>query len=55
VNLFLEEKWDQLFGDSYATGKNVYTPSMEPSQPISLENNEENNSSEDNVNGAEKI
>ncbi|KAJ8426717.1 hypothetical protein Cgig2_004216 [Carnegiea gigantea] len=47
LDLFFEEKWDPLFGDSYATGKNVYTPSMEPSQPIILENDEEEKSSED--------
>ncbi|KAJ8435426.1 hypothetical protein Cgig2_013924 [Carnegiea gigantea] len=51
---FLEEKWDQLFGNSYATGKNIYTPLMEPSQPIILENDEEDESSEDDGNGVEE-
>ena len=51
---FLEKKWDQLFGDSYATGKNVYTPSMEPSQPIILENDKEDESSKDDGNGVEE-
>lgn len=54
VDPFLEEKWDQLFGDSYAMGKNAYTPSMEPSQPIILENDEEDESSEDDGNGVEE-
>ncbi|KAJ8449883.1 hypothetical protein Cgig2_029245 [Carnegiea gigantea] len=54
VDPFLEEKWDQLFGDSYATEKNVYTPSMEPSQPIILENDEEDESSKDDGNGVEE-
>ncbi|KAJ8444630.1 LOW QUALITY PROTEIN: hypothetical protein Cgig2_023693 [Carnegiea gigantea] len=54
VDPFLEEKCDELFGDSYATGKNVYTPSMEPSEPIILENDEEDESSEDDGNGVEE-
>ncbi|KAJ8430516.1 hypothetical protein Cgig2_012915 [Carnegiea gigantea] len=46
VDPFLEDKGNHLFGDSYAMGKNIYTPSMEPSQPIILENDEEDESSE---------
>ena len=53
MNPFLEEKCDQLFGDSYATGKNIYTPSAEPSQPFVLENYEGNESTKDNGNAAE--
>ncbi|XP_021761998.1 uncharacterized protein LOC110726791 [Chenopodium quinoa] len=38
VNLELEQKWEQLFGDSYATGENVYVPSIDPIEDLTIQN-----------------
>ncbi|XP_057251333.1 uncharacterized protein LOC125497952 [Beta vulgaris subsp. vulgaris] len=43
VNSTLETNWDKLFGDSYATGENVYVPSMDHIEDLTVgnENTEE--------------
>ncbi|KMS93358.1 hypothetical protein BVRB_032290, partial [Beta vulgaris subsp. vulgaris] len=43
VNSTLETNWDKLFGDSYTTGENVYVPSMDQIEDLTVgnENTEE--------------
>ncbi|XP_056691632.1 uncharacterized protein [Spinacia oleracea] len=38
VNMELEVKWESLFGDSYATGENVYVPSMDHIEDLTVDN-----------------
>ncbi|KNA14990.1 hypothetical protein SOVF_102350, partial [Spinacia oleracea] len=38
INMELEEKWENLFGDSYATGENVYVPSMDHLEDLTIDN-----------------
>ncbi|XP_048495545.1 uncharacterized protein LOC125495053 [Beta vulgaris subsp. vulgaris] len=45
VSLELEKKWEELFGDSYASGENVYVPSMDPIEDLTVE--PENSEGED--------
>ncbi|KAJ8421445.1 hypothetical protein Cgig2_012091 [Carnegiea gigantea] len=50
VSSLLEEKWEHIYGGTYATGKNVYVPTMEPPL-INVEEQGEGRESEKHIGG----
>lgn len=47
----LEQCWEKLFGDSYATGENVYVPSMDSIEDLTIQNESMEDGNTENYGG----
>ncbi|KAJ8432908.1 hypothetical protein Cgig2_004582 [Carnegiea gigantea] len=48
VSTLLEENWEHIYGDAYATGKNIYVPTLEP-PIINIEEHENDHQAENHM------